>query len=374
MVIASRILLLLAVATAALSAALAAGDTDPRETELAEIREQIGRLESRLTEMRSRETSLEDRLDSLRLEIKLQEVQLTEATAAFELAEARTAAAEAEIGRLEAALVKIRQDLERRLAGLYRLGRQGYLRLFLSLEPNQDLLPAIRQLRFLVRRDQFTLERYTVTRDRLEEQRETLATERQEMAVWRGQEQKRRDQLVANRRRQQRMLNRVTRERRELLARTQALQDKERKLARLIDSLLESGAKPLEGTPIQAFRGALDWPIRGEVTATFGPRLDPRYRTEVPHNGIDVTAPAGAEIRSIYPGEVLYASEFEGYGPMVVLHHSGRVFTLYAGLSELRAEKGQSVPLGTVLGTATGVLYFEIRVENQPEDPVGWLR
>ena len=373
MVIARRIVLVLLLVGWYLAAAPAARP-DPREVELVEIRQQIARLETRLDEMRGRETTLEDQLRSLHVEIDLQESQLAEATAAYELAAARSTAAEAEIERLEAALVEIRENLRRRLAGLYRLGRQGYLRLFLSLKPDGDLLPAIRQLRFLVRRDQITLDRYTATRDQLEAQQVLVAAERREMAVWQGREQQRRDQLITTRKRQQRMLDRTARERRKLLARTQELQDKERKLTRLIGSLLEGSLSPLDDTPIQAFRGALDWPIRGRVTSGFGPRLDPRYRTEVPHNGIDITVAAGAEIRSIYPGDVLYASEFEGYGPMVVVHHSGRVFTLYAGLEDLRVEKGQSVSLGELLGASPGVLYFEIRVENQPRDPLAWLR
>ncbi len=357
-----------------LFAAPAAAEPDRREAELVEIRQEIGRLEARVAEMRGREASLEDRLGRVRLELQLQEVRLTEATAAYELAAARSAATEAEIERLEAALAEIRDDLRRRLAGLYRLGHHGYLRLFLSLDPDADLLPALRQLRFLVRRDRTTLERYTETRDRLASRRQRLAAERQEMALWQAREQERRDGLATVRRRQERLLAQIARQRQRLLEQARELQEKERKLARLIESLGAGLLEPLGGTPIQDFRGALDWPLRGEVTSPFGPRLHPRYRTEVPHNGIDIAATAGAEVRSIFPGEVLYSSEFEGYGPMVVVHHPGRVFTLYAGLAKLRVGKGDTLELGAVLGTATELLYFEIRVENQPRDPADWLR
>ncbi len=345
-----------------------------REAELAEIRRKIAGLEARVADMRGRETSIEDRLRNVNLELELQEVQLTEATTAFEVASARADATEIEIAELEAALVEIRGDLRRRIAGLYRLGGQGYLRLFLSLDPDVDLLPAIRQLRFLVRRDQMTIERYTATRDRLNARRRQLADERREMALWQEREQERRDALATLRQRQERLLAAVARERRRLAEQARQLQDKERRFARLIESLSEGLLTPLDGTPIQEFRGALDWPYRGEVTSPFGPRLDPRYRTEVPHNGIDVATPAGAEVRSVFPGQVLYSSLFEGYGSMVVLHHPGRAFTLYAGLAELAVGKGDTLELGTVLGTASEVLYFEIRVDNQPRDPALWLR
>ncbi len=355
-------------------AAPLAADGDAREAELAEIRSEIVRLEAQVTEMRGRETSIEDRLRRVNVELELQEIQLTEATAAYQLAAARAESTEAEIATLESAMAEIRDDLGRRIAGLYRLGRQGYLRLFLSLDPDVDLLPAIRQLRFLVRRDRTTIERYTETRDRLTTERQQLAVERREMALWQTREQERRDALATARRGQQRLLARVTREREQLAEQARELQEKERRFARLIESLSGGLLKPLGGEPIQDFRGALDWPFRGDVTSPFGPRLDPRYRTEVPHNGIDVATTAGAEVRSVFPGQVLYSSEFEGYGPMIVLHHPGRVFTLYAGLADLTVGKGDTVALGAALGTATDVLYFEIRVDGEPHDPLEWLR
>ncbi len=351
-----------------------ADESTSREVELAEIRREITRLQGELETIETREAGLEDQLRRIRIELRLQESKLAEATAALDLAAARAVAAQAKVEELQAALVRVREDLRRRLAGLYRLGRQGYLRLFLSLNPDQNLLPAIRQLRFLVRRDQLALDRYLATRDELAAQRERLEAEHRDMEAWQRRESDRRNDLVRLRRRHERLLEQVARERRVLAERTEELVDKERKLSRFINSLLGQSPTPLDGTPIQSFRGVLDWPIRGEVVGEFGPRRDPRYRTEVPHNGIDIATSREAEIRAVFPGEVLFASEFEGYGRMVVLHHPGRVFTLYSGMRDLRVAKGDVLSLGTVIGTAADQLYFEIRSENQPENPLSWLR
>lgn len=347
---------------------------DPREIALAEIRVEIARLEERLTVVRQREAGLESELEQLDVELELQEIQVREATTAHDLMAARVAATENKIAELEATLADLRDAFKRRLSGLYRLGRRGYLRLFLALEPDQDLLPAIRQLRFLVRRDQALIERYVETRRQLEEERQLLESRRLERAAWQERESERRDQLVRLRRRRERLLEKVMIERRQLAERSDRLQDKEQKLSRLIGSL--TGITPLDGTPIQEFRGALDWPLEGEIVAGFGPRLDPRYRTEVPHNGVDIVMePEGRPpVKAIFPGEVLFAGPFEGYGLMVVAHHPGRVFTLYAGLEDLQVAKGDMLSLGQVLGTVAERLYFELRHENQPEDPVDWLR
>jgi len=347
---------------------------DPRSTELVAIRTEIRRLQDRLSTVRKQETSLEDRLGRVKVELDLQEAELHEATTALGLAEANTTATEAKIVELENTLTKTRDDLRRRLAGLARLGRHGYLRLFLALRPDNDLLPAMRQLRFLLRRDRLALDRYDATRLVLAAEQQQLLQEKQLAKTWQERERQRHEALVLVRRRHEGLIEQVARERRRLARRTLALQDKERKLARLIGSLIEEGQAGLAGAPIQEFRGVLDWPARGELIGRFGPRRDPRYQTEVPHNGLDLAVDEGTEVSAIFPGKVLYSAHFEGYGPMVVLHHPGHVFTLYAGLTELWVEKSDVVSLGDVLGVAAGTLYFEVRAENQPEDPLHWLR
>jgi len=64
----------------------------------------------------------------------------------------------------------------------------------------------------------------------------------------------------------------------------------------------------------------------------------------------------------------------QGYGLTAVVHHPGRVFSLYAGLGELQVAAEDVLSLGQVIGIATDTLYFEIREENRPVDPARWLR
>lgn len=365
------------VALAALLGAQApAGEpVSPRERDLAEIRREIEGLEEELAEARAQERTLAQRLEAAELDLALQETRVAEATAAQELAEERVARARAEVARLEGELDTARSSLRRRLNGLYRLGRHGPLRLVLSVEPGADLPAALRLLRFLVRRDARAVELFVEARELLVVERERLEAERSEVERWLGEAESRRRQLAAARSRQARLLARARSERRELAERTEDLIDKERKLSSLLDGLYGRASRPLAGTPIQDFRGVLDWPVEGEVTLGFGPRTDPTYRTEVPHNGIEISSrEADGAVRAVYPGKVLYAAPFEGYGRTVVLHHAGRVFTLYAGLEELRAERGDVLELADPVGSASGRVYFEIRRENRPEDPLAWLR
>ncbi len=345
-----------------------------REQELSALRAEIGRLTSRLAEVRRRQSGLQGELQTVDVELRLQEARLAEAAAARDLAARRVEEGEREVTRLEGALVTARTDFRRRLAALYRLGRQGYFRLFLSLKPDRRLLPSIRLMRYLAHRDRAAIEGYQRAKDDLARERQRLLARRQEAETWIRNERARRQQLMAARQHKAALLARVERERRALAARSTELADRERKLANFLDFLYGRTTGSPAGTPIQEFRGVLDWPAQGRVTAGFGSILDPRYRTRVPHNGVDLAVAPGAEVRVVFPGKVLFAAPFQGYGNTVIVQHPGRVFTLYAGLSAMRVGTEDMVSLGDAVGLAAEKLYFEIRVENRPEDPLVWLR
>lgn len=345
-----------------------------REQELAALRAEIARLQARLETENKRRTGLEDELAAADTELQLQEARLAEAAAAHDLSARRAAAGEREVARLEQDVIASRRAMNGRLAALYRLGRQGYLRLVLALDPKRPLLPSLRLMRYLARRDRETFDRYRGVRDLLGKERDRLVAERGERERWIEREAARRSELFAMRERKAALLARMEKEGKALEARTTELTEREQKLSELLDLLYGRNPASLDGTPIQRFRGVLDWPAEGKVTAGFGPRLDPRYHTRVPHNGVDLGTSPAAEVRAVFPGKIVYSAPFEGFGNTVVVHHPGRVFTLYAGLTELKKTTGDMVSLGDVVGLASSSLYFEIRVENRPDDPLSWLR
>lgn len=345
-----------------------------RLAELESIRGEIANLQAQLDRVRSTRAGIAGDIERLGLQLQLQQKRIAEAATARSLLEERWTATLRRVEELEAAEEQAREALQSSLVGLYRLGRGGYLRLGLSISSGTELLQGVRELRFLARRDAENFQRYLDTRAQLSVERDELAAQRERLDGWLKSERERRAEMESLRARQQRLLARTDLQQEELADRTRALRDKARKLANLLDMLYGRNTSALGGRPIQDFRGALDWPASGPVTAGFGPQRDPRYQTLIPHNGIDIRTQSGEEIRAVYPGKVVFAADFEGYGPTVVIMHPDRVFTLYAGLSSIEVKQGGVVSLDQQLGRAGEKLYFEIRVQNHPEDPKKWLR
>ncbi len=346
-----------------------------RESELAGLRGEITRLERELDEARASSRTLAERVRATALDLSVQESRVREARLSLELSSERVAAGERTVEDLELRLERLHDSLRVHLVALYSLGRERMLRLLLAMRPQDDARGAIRQLRFLARRDALAAEEYRDTVRRLAQERAALDVERARVTTWVVQEEERRALVADARAEHEALAAEAERRRRQLESRAAALRQREARLDRLIDVLLGADPAVLEQTDIRQFKGVLDWPIDGEVVTEFGPRLDPRYRTQVPHNGLAIAGRPGArEVRAIYAGRVLFAAPFQGFGPTVVVQHAGAVLSLYAGLGELRVAKGDVVSLGHVLGSPSGELYFELREDNRAVDPLDWLR
>ena len=135
------------------------------------------------------------------------------------------------------------------------------------------------------------------------------------------------------------------------------------------------------GTGLDGMRGKLEWPVRGQVTGSFGKTKHPEFATEVFRKGIDIEAPIGEEIRAVEKGRVVFAERFSGYGKMVIIDHGERYFSVYAHLSEILKKSGDAVKRGETLGTvgdsdslAGSGLYFEMRKDGKSIDPLPWFR
>ena len=351
-----------------------AEQAEPRSLELEAIRASVGELRAELAELDEVETGVDAELRRIDLELRLQRQMVAEATTERQLTEESLRTSLAKIETLEATVAAARERLTGRILALYKETPTDWLRGLVSVRAPADLFLYLRTLRYLVRRDARALPVYLEERAELAAERDRLEIRERDVLRLVERERLRLAELARAQRRQRLVAEALDRERKRLASAAENLDDKERKLALLIAVLADPDESTLTAAPILDFRGALDWPIEGEVSVPFGPRREFRYGTSIPHNGIQIIPSRGPEVAAVFPGVVIFAASFEGFGPTVVLHHRNKVFTLYAGLDELKVVKSDVVTLAQVLGNTSSPLYFAIRVENQPEDPLGWLR
>ena len=132
--------------------------------------------------------------------------------------------------------------------------------------------------------------------------------------------------------------------------------------------------------PLRPFRGDLEPPVAGEVALPFGRQQQTRFGTTIIRNGIEISAREGSLVKAVHEGQVAFADTFTGFGNLVILDHGGQSYSLYGYLSSLAVERGTHVDDQTILGTVgrapagASALYFELRIDGEPVDPVEWLQ
>ena len=125
--------------------------------------------------------------------------------------------------------------------------------------------------------------------------------------------------------------------------------------------------------------GQLGWPVSGEITSPYGYRVHPIWGTTIYHSGIDIGVDEGTPVHAADGGVVVWSGWMGGYGYAVVIDHGNGLSTLYGHNSELAVDEGQSVAKGQVIsyagstGNSTGPhVHFEVRVNGDPVDPMGY--
>ena len=114
------------------------------------------------------------------------------------------------------------------------------------------------------------------------------------------------------------------------------------------------------------------WPVRkGWISSRFGERKDPFTGEREQHRGLDFAGTRGTEVLSVASGVVTWAANRTGYGKTVEIDHGNGYQTLYAHLSSVNVNCGQSVAQGQTIGfggstgNSTGPhLHFEIRYQG----------
>lgn len=149
--------------------------------------------------------------------------------------------------------------------------------------------------------------------------------------------------------------------------------------ARRADVSSLRGEVPGAGQPgaMSGLSKGLPHPVDGEVQGRFGGQ---RPEGGI-WRGVVLRAPEGTHVRAIASGRVAYASWLSGFGNIIIVDHGAHYMSVYAYNQSLLKDVGEPVGAGDILASvgATGGqvepgLYFEIRHQGKPVNPLLWLK
>lgn len=145
--------------------------------------------------------------------------------------------------------------------------------------------------------------------------------------------------------------------------------------AAIMKAVTDSGfVMPPMHNPLREFSFA-------QTGASVGYKINPFYKVEIQHNGLDMIAPAGVPVYASADGVVSKVTRSrKGLGNVVEIDHGNGYFTRYAHLADVVAVKGRKVRRGTHIGNV-GVsgssfaphLHYEVMRDTVVLDPVNHL-
>ena len=363
-----------------------------QQEELENLRQRITTMQSEMAKTSESKTEAADALRESERAISDSNRKIAE------LAEQQREA-DTKLNELHAQQQQLKQHLSWQQALLSRLlyqqylgGKHEYLKLMLD---NQDPNKVARDLQYFryiarnraawldsLRTDLNTLKNVS---DKVQAQSEALSNLRAEQATQKEklkQDQHERLQVLG------RISNQLTQQRHEITR----LQHDENRLARLVAKIAEMLAKPktkslfrnenipdnrFDGQPFERLQGKLALPVKGDITNHFGAT---RPDSTVLWKGIFIRSSSGQSVKVIAAGRVVFADWLRGFGNLLIVDHGHAYMSLYGNNETLYKQVGDELRGGDTIatvgnsgGNSDSGLYFELRHESKPLDPIKWL-
>lgn len=130
--------------------------------------------------------------------------------------------------------------------------------------------------------------------------------------------------------------------------------------------------------PFSGLKGSLRLPVAGELMNRFGAQ---REGGGVSWKGLFIRAAEGTVVKAIAAGQVVFSEWLRGFGNLIIVDHGEGYMSLYSNNESLYKQVGERVQPGDPIATVgnsggqpdTG-LYFEMRHQSRPVNPLLWVK
>jgi septal ring factor EnvC (AmiA/AmiB activator) len=379
---AGRALLLLALLVVLPNPAGAADARDGDEARLKQLRGRIETLQEKLNETRGRRDDVREEVRGLERRIGTQMNNLRKTDAQLRGNEKKLADLRIRAARERGSLGTQRQQLARQIYTAYLMGRQEYPKMLLNQENPARVSRVVTYYQYLNQARTERIAHIRTTLARTETLEQQIRAQHRELETLRASQREQKTALETSRARRGELLASLNREVRGQSQQMERLRADEKRLEQLIEELKtvmpEPPLPPRAGTPFARLRGRLPLPTRGPIIARYG---GSKNLGNLKWRGLLIGGREGQNVISVFRGRVVFADWLRGFGLLLILDHGDGYMTLYGHNQSLHkgvgewVEAGENVAsLGNTGDMAQPAVYFEIRHNGQPRDPLIWCK
>lgn len=372
-----------------------AAPTQKKEKALKELR---GRIEQTQKELESAEESKSEATDAL----KSSERAISQSNRELYNLSRRQQEVNVKLNELQGDVARTQREIGQQQASLSKLLYQRYLageddplKLLLN---QQDPNEAARQLHYygyMSRSRAEAIESLRGSLDHLQALENETREKDQELARIKTEQESRKRQLETEQQARKLVLARIAKQIQNRRRELSTLKRDEQRLTQLIERLAKAGAKKQKRSiatttgavrqpdlsqasgVFRQLKGKLGLPVQGEVAHRFG---SPREDSGALWKGIFIRAQAGEAVKAVASGRVVFSDWLRGFGNLLIIDHDDGFMSLYGNNEALYKQVGETVRGGDAISTAGNSggspdygLYFELRYQSRPFDPLSWM-
>lgn len=392
----ARVLLLLALLALATSA-LAASRAEKTKQNLEELHERIEALKKELDSTEEKRSEAADELKQSEKAISEANRKLYGLNRQHRQSSQALEGLQQQKAELESTLQQQQERLADQLYQQYLHGRQGHLQILLQ---QRDPNVIARDLQYFSYVSRARAQLISAIRDNIDKVAKLNAeaeAELQRLAELKAAQEKERQELSAQKQERRKLLGKLSAQIKSQRGEIDKLKRDEKRLSDLVKKLSRVVIRkppPRKNQPSQpvgrnetlpsssisgnfaALKGKLNLPVKGDIINRFG---DERRDTGVSWKGIFIKSSEGSEVKAVAPGMVVFADWLRGFGNLLIVDHGDDYMTLYANNQALLRKVGEEVKGGDTIasvgnsgGNEDAGLYFELRHQSKPLDPLRW--
>ncbi|MHB8623928.1 MAG: murein hydrolase activator EnvC family protein [Sulfuricaulis sp.] len=360
-----------------------AADTHESEARLQKLRARIETLQEKLNETRGRRNSVRDEVRDLERRIGTLLDNLRQIDAQLRTNEKKLADLEARAASARGNLEIQRRQLRRQIYTAYVMGREQYPKMLLNQQNPAGMARVMTYYQYLNQERTERIDAIDATLSRLDALEQQIGQQSRGLEVLRASQRAQKTELETSSARRGELLASLNHEVQGRSQQIERLLADETRLEQLIEELktvLPETPLPPPGTEaaFARWRGRLPLPTRGRILARYGA---PKNVGNLKWRGLFIAGHEGQNVISVYRGRVVFADWLRGFGLLLILDHGDGYMTLYAHNQSLHKAVGDWVEAGEVIASlgntgdaAQPGLYFEIRQNGAPRDPLIWCK
>ena len=362
-----------------------------------DLTNQLSNNQQQMTNEANKKSEAEKTIGTVYEQLHAIQIELDTATAELKQVQADRIQLDKDITKTEAELKAAQARLQsrekvfyKRVRDIYINGRLSYLDVVVGSKDFSDFANRMEMLKRILQSDMDLINTIKTEREEIASKKAKLEEDRAKVLELEKVAQEKQNLINQKKAERQAVLERAMNDRdtaerayNELMASsasiTAMLQQRAAERAAAAAAAASQGGGGGAATWVQG-TGQLAAPVVAPITSDFGWRIHPIYGTRRLHAGTDFGVDEGTPVHAADGGVVVEAGWVSGYGYTVIIDHGNGMSTLYAHNSDVAVSPGQTVSKGQVVsysgntGGSTGPhLHFEVRINGEPTDPMGYL-